>query len=50
MEKEYICMVESPTETQKKIRQWMSTGYEIEFINQTVLDINTVVTSLYRIK
>lgn len=52
--KEYVCMEETPEETQKKIRQWVSTGYTIEIVFQGLPVKNnattTVVTSLYRTK
>ena len=53
--KEFICMAESPVQTQKVIRQWLSTGYTIEFISQSSSCIDelgniVVVTSLYRTK
>ena len=54
MTKEFICMSETVTQTQKVIRQWLSTGYTIEFLAQSSttdgLGNTTVVTSLYRIK
>lgn len=54
--KEFICMDETAAQTQKVIRQWISTGYTIEFISQTAcyteFDSGSirVVTSLFRIK
>ena len=53
--KEFICMAETPEDTQKKIKQWLSTGYTIEFVAQSSSCIDelgniTVVTSLFRIK
>lgn len=53
--KEFICMAESPEDTQKKIRQWLSTGYQIEFISQSSCAIDEggkifVTTSLFRVK
>ena len=55
MTKEFICMAETPEDTQKKIKQWLSTGYTIEFVSQSSSCIDelgniTVVTSLFRIK
>ena len=54
MTKEFICMSETVTQTQKVIRQWLSTGYTIEFLAQSSttdgLGNTTVVTSLFRIK
>ena len=55
MTKEFICMEKTAIDTQKKIRQWLSTGYTIEFLAQSSSCIDepgniTVVTSLYRIK
>ena len=54
MTKEFICMAESPAQTQKVIRQWLSTGYTIEFVAQSScideLGKIVVVTSLYRVK
>lgn len=50
--KEFICMAETPTDTQKKIRQWLSTGYSIDILAQSSttdgLGNTTVVTSLIR--
>lgn len=50
--KEFICMAETPTDTQKKIRQWMSTGYNIEILAQSSNYIQgeglIIVTSLTR--
>ena len=47
-------MAETAAQTQKAIRQWLSTGYTIEFLAQSStidgLGNTTVVTSLYRIK
>ena len=53
--KEFICMSETVVQTQKVIRQWLSTGYKIEFVAQSSSCIDelgniVVVTSLYRIK
>lgn len=53
--KEFICMEETAAQTQKVIRQWLSTGYTIEFVFQSSSCIDelgniVVVTSLYRIK
>ena len=55
MTKEFICMAESPAQTQKVLRQWLSTGYTIEFISQSSSCIDelgniVVVTSLFRTK
>ena len=54
MTKEFVCMQETAIDTQKKIRQWLSTGYTIEIISQSSTYIAgegiIVVTSLYRIK
>jgi hypothetical protein len=50
--KEFICMAETPADTQKKIRQWMSTGYEVELLAQSSHYVPgeglIVVTSLIR--
>lgn len=50
--KEFICMAETPPDTQKKIRQWLSTGYSIDILAQSSttdgLGNTTVVTSLTR--
>ena len=50
--KEYICMEETPAETQKLIRTWVSTGYTIEIVFQAITNSTTtkVVTSLWRTK
>ena len=54
--KEFICMEETAAQTQKVIRQWLSTGYTIEFVSQTAcyteFDSGSirVVTSLFRTK
>ena len=54
MTKEFICMADTQTQTQKVIRQWLSTGYQIEFISQSSAYVAgeglIIVTSLYRIK
>ena len=56
MKKEFICMCESVIDTQKKIRQWVSQGYEVEIVIQNVIktDIDykdyDVITSLWRWK
>jgi hypothetical protein len=33
--KEFVCMVETPQETQKKIRTWVASGYKIEIVAQS---------------
>ncbi len=48
-------MSETVSDTQKKIRQWLSTGYTIEFVAQSSSCIDelgniVVVTSLFRSK
>ena len=48
--KEYICMVETVSDTQKKIRQWMSSGYIIDILFQFNAGNGFIATSLYRIK
>ena len=53
--REFIILEETSTITQEKIRQWLSTGYDIEIISQTSvvnLDLGSiyVITSLWRIK
>lgn len=52
--KEFICMDETPDQTQKVIKQWLSTGYTIEFVSQSSTYIAgeglVVVTSLFRTK
>ena len=52
--KEFICISETVTQTQKVIRQWLSTGYTIEFIAQSSTYVEgegiIVVTSLFRTK
>ena len=51
--KEYVCMEETPEETQKLIRTWVSTGYLIEVMyQQALLKDNSVVvfTSVWRTK
>lgn len=51
--KEYVCMEETPEETQKKIRQWVSTGYKITFMFQQshiTYKGTIVVSSLWREK
>jgi len=56
MKKEFICMVESVTDTQKKIRQWISQGYQIEIITQNLIVVDKevgiydLITSLWRWK
>ena len=53
--KEYVCMEETPAETQKLIRTWVSTGYAIEIVyqqahiaNQSTNATTIVLTSLWR--
>ena len=51
--REFICMIETYTDTQKKIRQWESTGYEVYIVSQNteVFDNKIVIiTSLWRAK
>jgi len=52
--KEFVVLTETPQDTQKKIRQWLSSGYHIEIVAQTAIMSNTndiyVITSLYRTK
>jgi len=56
MKKEFVCMCESVSDTQKKIRQWVSQGYEVEIVAQNVIAITydykdyDVITSLWRYK
>ena len=55
--KEYVCMEETPANTQKFIRTWVSTGYTIEIVyqqahiaNQSSNATTIVLTSLWRTK
>ena len=57
--KELVVLNESPSDTQKKLRQWLSTGYKIEILAQSAVvnsevsysPTNTyVITTLYRTK
>ena len=55
--REYVCMEETPAETQKLIRTWTSTGYTIEIVyqqahiaNQSANATTIVLTSLWRTK
>ena len=54
MSKEFICMQEDVSDTQKKIRTWVSSGYEIEIVAQCTTMWSggkiEVVTSLWRTK
>lgn len=56
MQGEFICMEETVSDTQKKIRQWSSTGYSIEIVSQQVIKdsstngVTVLVTSLWRKK
>lgn len=56
MNKEFICMEETVQDTQKKIRQWTSTGYEVNIVSQLIIKgpetsgVTVLVTSLWRIK
>jgi len=56
MKKEFVILRETPIDTQKKIRQWVSTGYDIEIVAQHVeRDQRTgailwLLTSLWRVK
>jgi len=55
--KEFICMQETVPDTQKKIRTWVSSGYQVEIAAQTAMEDKDsdrpyyiVVTSLWRWK
>ena len=53
--KEYVCMEETPAETQKLIRTWVSTGYTIDIVFQGLslnnpTSVTKIVTSLWRTK
>lgn len=53
--REYICMEETPAETQKLIRTWVSTGYSIDIVFQgfqpnNPTSVTKIVTSLWRTK
>ena len=56
MDREFICMEETVTNTQKKIRQWLNSGYKIEIIAQNVVvdphskELDGLVTSLWKWK
>ena len=56
MKKEFVVLTDTPIDTQKKIRQWVSTGYDIEIVAQHAeKDRNTgkivnLITSLWRSK
>ena len=54
MKKEFCVLEDTPIDTQKKIRTWVTSGYEIEIVAQSVSftnDVSTlIVTSLWRIK
>jgi len=56
MKKEFVVLEESPIDTQKKIRQWVSQGYKIEIVAQNIMVIDRlyqqylIVTSLWRWK
>lgn len=53
---EFICMKETVGNTQKLIRTWVSSGYSINIVAQSIFrqpeisDHTIVVTSLWRIK
>jgi len=50
---EFICINETPEQTQKVIRQWISTGYTIDILQQSCCNNGynvMVITSLTRIK
>ena len=54
--KEFICMQETVSDTQKKIRTWISSGYQVEIAAQTAMqdkdldELFYIVTSLWRWK
>ena len=52
--REFICMEETVKDTQKKIRTWSSTGYDVWIVSQNIRyhvnDVTMVVTSLWRAK
>ena len=56
MKKELVILEETVIDTQKKIRTWVSSGYEIEIVAQHLIkDASTsgttvLITSLWRIK
>ncbi len=45
---EFLVMIEIPEDTQKKIRTWLTTGYAITIINQTIADRYLITTLLRR--
>ncbi len=48
---EFTILNESPADTQKKIRQWVSTGYKITIINQIYnTSAGNLITTLTRSK
>lgn len=53
---EFICMEETVGNTQKLIRTWVSSGYSINIVAQSIFrqpeisDHTIVITSLWRIK
>ena len=55
--KEYVCMEETPANTQKLIKTWVATGYTIKIVyqqahiaNQSSNATTIVLTSLWRTK
>ena len=50
---EFICIAEPPNVTQKLIRTWVSSGYDIKIVAQSSIYNSTglvVITSLWRTK
>ena len=56
MKKEFTILKATPADTQKKIRQWVSAGYDIEIVaqhagrDQRTGNILWLLTSLWRTK
>jgi hypothetical protein len=48
-DEEFLVLTEKPADTQKKIKQWVSTGYQVTIINQCY-GTNTLITTLTRRK
>ena len=45
---EFMVLIETPEDIQKKIRTWLTTGYAITIINQVIADRYLITTLLRR--
>jgi hypothetical protein len=56
MKKEFLILEDKPIDVQKKVRQWVSTGYKIEIVAQNLFKVSDeykdyiLIVSLWRWK